>query len=199
MNGIEKITSRIAAEAEEAAAAVLEEAKKKAETIRTGYEERVKAEYEARIAAGKAELEQNVQRTDRSARLDARKALLGVKQELVTEAYQTALQKILALPEEEYVAFLARQAGKAALTGKETILLNASDKERRGAKTVEAANALVKERGLVPALTLSDEVRDMVGGLVLKSGSVEVNCSVESLLELSHNRLDAEVADILFR
>ena len=54
------------------------------------------------------------------------------------------------------------------------------------------------KRGLPAGLTLSPETGDFSGGLKLRDGSVEVNCTVDTLLSLSRNRLDAEIAAILF-
>lgn len=197
MNGIEKITARITAEAEAEAAAVLAEAEKKAAAVKAEYDKKAGAEYDARMSAGAEETRQRIGRADRAARLDAKKAVLGVKQEMIGAAYAAAKAKILALPEEEYTAFLAKSIGEAALTGDETVILSAADKARLGEKVLEKAGAILQAKGLTPALTLG-EAREISGGVVLKKGSVEVNCTVDSLLEMSHNRLDAEVAGILF-
>ena len=47
-------------------------------------------------------------------------------------------------------------------------------------------------------LTLSDATRDMAGGLMLKQGDIEVNCTVDTLLDLTRDELAARVADVLF-
>jgi len=199
MNGIDKITSRITAEAESAAAAVMAEAESQAAGIRGEFEKKAKEVYDARMVAGKQEIEQAAERVRRGARLDAKKSILGLKQEMLMTAYDAAKAKIVNLPEEEYVAFLAQQAGKAAFSGKEEIILNAADLARVGDKVVAAANAVAKERGVNGGLTLSSVTREIAGGVILREGSVEINCSVESLLDMSHNRLDADVAAVLFR
>ena len=67
-----------------------------------------------------------------------------------------------------------------------------------GEEIVRGANAILTERGLPAGLTLSDESGDFSGGLKLCEGSVEVNCTVDTLLALSRNSLDAEIAAILF-
>ena len=199
MNGIEKITARITAEAEAEAAAILSEAESAAAAVRSEYAGKAEAEYSARLLSGTEEIEQNKARIDRAARLEAKKAILSAKQELLSEAYASAGRKLLSLPEEDYAAFAAELAGNAARTGDETVILNAADRARVGEKVVAAANALLQDRGLPGKLTLSDETREISGGVVLRKGSVEVNCTVESLLEWSHSRLDADVAGILFR
>ena len=149
-------------------------------------------------AAGKEAAEQRVLRQQRTNRLEARKDILGLKQELVSAAYDKARQAILALDEDKYVAFLAAQAGAAALTGSEEIVLGKGDRERAGAKIVAAANAAAEKRGITGAMKLSDAVLPADGGLVLRRGSIEVNCTLDKLLEMSHSSLDAEVASVLF-
>ena len=96
------------------------------------------------------------------------------------------------------MAFLAAQAGAAALTGSEEVVLGKADRERLGARIVEAANAAAAKRGLAADMKLSDAVLPADGGLVLRRGSIEVNCTLDKLLEMSHSSLDAEVASVLF-
>ena len=81
----------------------------------------------------------------------------------------------------------------------DTLILSAADRESLGEKIVAAANALAAKRGLPGELKLSDKTRDMAGGVVLRQGDIEVNCTLDSLLELSRGSLDAEVARILFQ
>ena len=199
MNGIEKITGRILSEAEAEAAAIVEEAEKNAAAVRAQWAEKAEKTAAEQLEKGEAEIEQKVQRAARAARLDAKKEVLGLKQEMVSAAYGLALDKILALPREKYAEFLASQAAAAALTGKEEVILNGADRAAVGEAVLASANAKLRGRGLPGELTLSEATREMSGGLALKQGSVEVNCTLESLIELSRSALDAEVAGILFR
>ena len=117
MNGIEKITARITAEADEAAAAVIAEAEKTAEEIRAGYQKKADEAYEARMNEGNTEVRLRAERVERAAKLQSRKDTLALKQSLLECAYDRAKEKLLALPEKDYKAFLASQAGRAAVTG----------------------------------------------------------------------------------
>jgi V/A-type H+/Na+-transporting ATPase subunit E len=197
MNGIEKITARITAEAEEAAAAVTADAEKAAESVRTAYKKKADEAYETRMNAGNEEIRRDSERAERAARLQGRKDTLALKQSILSRAYDKAKEKLLALPRGQYCEFLASQAGNAAVTGHETVVLNSQDKPM-GETIVSRANEIAASRGLPAALTLSDESGDFSGGLKLREGSVEVNCTVDTLLDLGRSRLDAEVAAILF-
>jgi V/A-type H+-transporting ATPase subunit E len=198
MNGIEKITARILAEASAEAEAILAAARAQAEEIGADYEKKAQEEYQSCMRAGALNTQQRVQRMGNTARLEAKKEILALKQELIAEAYTKAREMILNLPQEEYVAFLAAQAGKAAISGDEEIVLNAADRAKVGEQVVAAANALVKERGLEPKLVLAEATAAVSGGLLLRKGAVEVNCGLDSLVEMSRNSLDAEIAAVLF-
>jgi len=198
MNGIEKITKEIASETEAEITSVLTAAEASASALTEEYAAKAKAAEEELLRAGKDAAEQRVQRQERTARLEARKEILSLKQELVSAAYDKAKAAILALDEDKYVAFLAAQAGAAALTGSEELVLGKGDRERLGDRIVAAANAAAAGRGLPGEMKLSDATLPADGGLVLRRGSIEVNCTLDKLLEMSHSALDAEVASVLF-
>ncbi len=198
MNGIEKITKQIASEAEAEINAILAQAEADAAATAESFAKQAQTEADELLRAGKENAQQRVMRQERTTRLEARKDILGLKQELVSAAYDKARKAILALDEDKYVAFLAAQAGAAALTGSEEIILSQADRDRLGEKLVAAANAAAAKRGLPGTMKLSDETRPVSGGLVLRRGSIEVNCTLDKLLEMTRSSLDAEVASVLF-
>ena len=198
MKGIDKITSRILADAEAECAAVKAESDKHCGEIKAEAEKKAQDEYWRLVREGVRDTEQRVQRMDRTARLEARKSVLNMKQDAVTKAFELARDKIAELPERDYVGFLARQAAEAAITGQEEVIFCERDRRSVGSKAVRAANDMLAARGLPGMLTLSDSTREMAGGLVLRQGDIEVNCTVDTLLELSRGELAAGVAEVLF-
>ena len=198
MKGIDKITSRILADAEAECAAVRAESDRHCEAIRAENEKRAQDEYWKLVREGVRDTEQRVQRLDRTARLEAKKSILNMKQEAVSRAFELAKDKIAELPERDYIGFLAREAAGAAITGQEEVIFCERDRKSVGAKAVKAANELLAAKGMPGLLTLSDATRDMAGGLMLKQGDIEVNCTVDTLLDLTRDELAARVADVLF-
>ena len=110
------------------------------------------------------------------------------------EAISWHLKQLLNLPEQEYTALLADLAVKAAVTGREAVILSQKDRTRYGKQVVTAAN----ERLNGGRLTLSEQTRPIQGGVILSDGDVEVNCSFETLVRLQRGALDRPVAQILF-
>lgn len=197
MNGIDKITSRISSEAKAEVDALMKMAQDKAAAVAAEYAQKAEAAYAAKLAAGKNEIEQQTQRSDRTASLEARRTILAAKQEMVGAAYEKAAALIAAMPENSKVAFLAKLAVEAAENGVGEVLLSAADKASIGSKVVEAANALLAAKGTKAELKLGDAA-EIAGGLILKNGNISANCTLESLLEMSRSKMDAIVAGILF-
>ena len=116
MNGIEKITGRIEADAQEQAKAIAAEAEARCAEIRADYDKQAQDQYWARVRDGVKACEDRVQRMGRLAEMEARKSVLAA-----------ALDKICTMPQADYVAYLAKLAAQAATTGTETLVFNAKD------------------------------------------------------------------------
>lgn len=198
MNGINKITDRIAAEAQEEIAAIQTEAREKCREIKESYDKQAQDEYWRLLKEGAKDGELQAKRLSGAAVLEAKKSILSMKQEAVTKILEEAADRICSLPDAEYIAFLSRLAGEAAFTGTEEIIFNARDKAAFSKQVVKGANEILKKRGLMPKLTVSQETGDFKGGLMVKQGDIEVNCCVETLIEMNRDKLASQIAEILF-
>ena len=76
----------------------------------------------------------------------------------------------------------------------EDLLLSAKDREAVGPAVVKAANA----RKAGAAFRLSEETRETGGGLVLRRGRVELNCSFTEKLRQLRQEESSAVARLLF-
>ncbi len=195
MKGTEKLIAHIKADADAQVNAILAQAEQQCAGIRGDFDKQAAALYAERLRAGVKETQDKVDGEARIARMEGRKELLAAKQELVSRSFRKAQEQIVSLPEEQYVAFLAKLAAQASVTGEEKIVLNARDRKAIGEKLVKAANARLKNG----RLSLAEETGDFAGGLILRRGSIEANCTVELLVELSRSELSAQVAEILFQ
>ena len=196
MNGIDKITQRITEQIDREIAEIQAKAKEQADAITADYAARIKKETEDILAHGKTAAAEREERLASMAQMEAKKAELAIKQEMLTRAFDLALEKLCALPDEQYTEFLATLAAKAARTGKETVILSQKDRTRVGKAVVTKANELIGAGG---ALTLSEKTRPIKGGLILSDGAVEFNCTFETLIRLKKTEMAGEVASILFQ
>ena len=195
MNGIEKITGRINEDAQREIDAITEKARAEAEAITARYQAQADQESAEILARGRHNADERVERLASVAQLEAKKMTLAAKQYVLGEAFDKALKDLTELPEEKYVALLAALAVKAARTGRETLIFNPSDRTRYGVKVATMANGALGKKG---NLTLSEETRDIRGGLLLSDGDVEVNCAFETLVRLTRNQIAGDVAKVLF-
>ena len=123
---------------------------------------------------------------------------LETKQALVDAAFRQAEQQLLSLPTAEYTKLCAQLAARASASGSEELIFCAEDRERVGQAVVEQANALLQKAGKAAKLTLSAETRPMRGGVVLKDGLVETNCSIGTMISGLRPALSGKVAACLF-
>ncbi len=194
MNGIENIVARIGEDAAREAASITENAQAQAEAVLTDCRAKAEQEAAAIVARGKAQAETKEERLVNTARLEAKKELLGAKQAMVDEAFSRALEQLGKLEQGKLTALLAGLAATASSNGCEQVILSEKDRTACGAQVVEQANTLLKGG----KLTLSEESRPMAGGVILKDDKIETNCSFEVLLHLKREELTAQVAGVLF-
>jgi len=192
MKGTEKIIAHIEADARAQADAVIAAAEERCAGIKANYEEQASRLYSDRVRDGVKLCQDQEDGALRISRMESRKSVLAVKQEMVDKSFRLAVEEIVSLPEERYIAFLASLAKRACVTGKEEVILNKRDHAAVGKKLLEAINRDGAH------MTLSRETREIAGGLILRRGSVEANCSVELLVELCRGELSSKLADVLF-
>ena len=195
MKGIDKIVSRLESDAQAEIDALNAETRRQCDEILAGYREKADAAYEQRLREGKAGAAQRAERMASAADLEAKKLLLAFKQEMVGDVFTRAAAKLAKLPKKEYIAFLSAQAVKAAINGQGELVFNKKDAAEVGAEVAKAANAQLGSNG---KLTVSKETRNIPGGMIVKNGDIEANCSVDVLVHLRRNDLSSQVAEILF-
>jgi len=198
MNGIEKITEKIIGDGTSFAEETVSAAKKEAAGISEEYAERARRAGEGIVERGREQAAEIERRICSVAQLEMRKATLAKKQELISQAFDKALEKLRSLDDATYAAMLVKFAVDNAVTGKEEVLLSQSDRSRFGKQVVMDANKQLEAAGKEHSLTLSAATADIDGGLVLKDGDVEANCALSAIVALLKEELALDVANALF-
>lgn len=227
MEGIEKITTRIAQDADAEIARLNQQTQEQIREMQDKAQAQADRERADILARGRRAADERLERLKSAAGMETRKLELAMKQEVLSQAFDQALDQLCALPDAEYVELLTRLVLEASSTGKEQLVFSPKDRARVGKQVVVAANeAMVK--GVVPdlpeaitetkvgaflgkvvnstaamvtgtgLLTLSEETRNIRGGFILVDGDVEVNCAFETLVRLQREKLERRAAEILF-
>ena len=193
MNGIEKITKRIDAQAQAEIDCLLAEAKDQAEELTERAKAQAAAEAAELAARNEKAAAEREERLIGAAQMEAKKIVLAARQELLEQAYAKALEKLCSMPDAEYTKVLATLLEEAAPDGKGSVIFAPDVKERIGKETVALAN-----EKLQGSLTLAEETRPMQGGFILSKGNVEVNCTFETLVRLQKAETAGAVLKKLF-
>lgn len=198
MKGTEKIIAHIRADGDAEAKKIIDAASKQAEEKRAESFKAALSEYEKLMQAGNAECEDILSGSRRIAEMEAKKSVLSVKQEMISAAFDAAREEIVNMPRDKYTQFLARMAAEATASGMEEIVLNARDKAEVGKSVCKAANELLSAKGTPGKLTVSEDTADISGGVIVRFGGIETNCSIDALIRQRRSGLSTEVAAALF-
>ena len=198
MKGTEKIIAHIRADGDAEAKKIIDAASKQAEEKRAESFKAAPAEHEKLMQAGNAECEDILSGSRRIAEMEAKKSVLSVKQEMISAAFDAAREEIVNMPRDKYTQFLARMAAEAAASGMEEIVLNARDKAEVGKSVCKAANELLSAKGTPGKLTVSEDTADISGGVIVRFGGIETNCSIDALIRQRRSGLSTEVAAAMF-
>jgi len=129
--------------------------------------------------------------------LEYRKMLLSAKQEMMGKAKIEAMKKLSALGDDQYVALMKDKLLMCAASGEGTIAVAASE-TRLNKAFLKDANAALKKSAGKGNITFAAAPADISGGFIYACGGLEINMSLESLLNEAWQDAETQVADVLF-
>ncbi len=195
---LEKLLDKIRSDGRAEAEAILAEAHAEAGRI----------EAEALDAAGEIRLEQRAKarrsaeresmRILSNARSTARMTVLATKRGILARVVDTARNRIEQLPDAEYRAWLKTLLLSGARSGNEEIQPAAADRHFLDAKFLAEVNEELAGRGLAGNLRMSPDDARAARGCVMREGGVEINLSVDILLQQAFQDTEDELAGVLF-
>ena len=188
VSGLEGILAQIEGEARAAAQQTLAAAKARAD-------EECAAIAAAAGAEGRQQAQDALRRAESAAQLQRRRGLLAAKQALIAETLQAALQKLQALPDEEYFAALRTLAVRYAQPGQGTLYFGSRDLARVPQGYEAVLNAALDEG---KSVCISPESRPIANGFVLAYGGIEENCSLSALFAADRDAMQDLAGSILF-
>ncbi len=212
MNGIEKITSQIIADAEKYEKKVRENCLEQCDIARNTEKERADAVCEEERKKCDIECAGVAERAISSAKVIERNILLDAKNARIDGIFKLARERLEDLDEEVYLSFLEKNLKKAvellnapeedgfgydgADTGIYTLILNKNDKAEFGEKLLKNTEDLISGRAC--SMVLSDKCAEICGGFILSRCERELDCSFETLLREASQTMRQEINAILF-
>ncbi len=145
--------------------------------------------YAARLGREEPEV---LRRREIVAELDAKRIDLGVRQRLMSEAFEASLKQMIDLAPDKYVKFADKLMAQAVATGKEIVFVGKNEKHL-DQRWLDGYNASHNT-----TLTLSPEKLPISGGFVLRNDRIDTNCSWEMLIADARADIETEVVKRLF-
>lgn len=191
---VDDILNRIRADADEAGRGILAEAKREADAVLARAREKAEAERTRLRARAKQRSDEERNRIVTLAKLSARRDLLSEKQGLIDRVFDETRKSIIAMPADEYGRFIKGFLRRTVETGDEEVIVGEGER-RIDQKLLDEVS---RELGKPGGLKLSSERRTIDGGFILRRGKTETNCALDTILRDARERLETDVAGILF-
>lgn len=195
MKGKEAIVARILDDARQEAEAITDEAEARVREMQS----RQQAQAEAAIAAFGENIEARSQeiraRYISVGKLDMRKKMLAAKQGLIDEAFREALSSVTRMPNDRYKALLEKLVLASAGDADEEIVFGENDPHNLGEVFVKEMNAKLSGKG---RLSLGKPSPEFESGFILRRGGRETNCTMDAVLKSLRERIEPQVAALLF-
>lgn len=198
MSNIKNLTEKILEEAkykEKEIAAYAESEKEKilSSKIKEAEDERklilLKAEEEAKTKK---------ERIISSTTLKVRNEKLEIKQKLISEVFDKALEELCSMNSSKLKNFIKHTILDLDIEGDETIILNEDGKSKIDDKFIEDLNFIFLARNKKGELKVREENGNFKGGFIVEKNGVEINNTFESLMDSMKDELEYEVSKALF-
>ena len=189
-------------EAQEKADVIIQDANAEASAIQAKAEKSAEVEKTKILENGKKQSDMRYQQIISEAKMNARRAKLGAKEEVIEAAFNQAtgeLKEKASSGSDDYKDSLSKMIKEAAdeIGGDDLIIqLNEADTNEIK-KGISSGNTFELE-GIKFQL---GEPINVIGGAILKTsnGDIEVNNTIEARLERYKSILRSEVAEVLFK
>jgi V/A-type H+-transporting ATPase subunit E len=195
---LSEIVAKISGDARAEAQALIAQAEAQAQQ----YISRAQAEIEAQCRQLLSQGEQQAARRKKQrlqiASLEVRKQILAQKQALITQVFDQALQELERLDDKKYASIINNMLANYPLVGDEEIIVSDTDRRRLGEGFIAQLNQRLKSQGKKGGCKWFEEQRPLKGGVIIRRGKIEANCSFESLLKSQQEDLEQKIARILF-
>ena len=132
------------------------------------------------------------------ANLGVKKTILSEKQKIMEDVFGNALESILKSGNKNYQNFIKKLVLDNVEKGDETIFIGHSDKNRISEDFIEDINKELKAKGKKGELKLSTSYLPIKGGIIIGSGAIRKNISLELLLKNVREESETQISKILF-
>jgi len=132
------------------------------------------------------------------ANLDAKKTILSQKQVLIDSVFKKALSSILNMNDKDYGHFIKKLIMRNIENGDEIISICETDSKRITKNFLDRINQELKDKGKKGDLHLDSQYVPIKGGIIIGSGHIKKNISLELLMQKAREAYEMEISQQLF-
>ena len=193
-----KIVFKIQEEAAAEVAAILAEAKNKADASTKKIIDEAHAKAQEIQQESLLDAKEAAHRQELIAELEARKNSLDSKRQILEEAYNLAAKELAQLTDEKWKKLIIAIINNASVTGQEKLCVPAKDLPKYKNGFLLEINADLTAKGKKGELVLAEEAAPFADGVLLIGKNSDVDCSFGTILQEMRRKTEREVAAILF-
>ena len=193
-----KIVFKIQEEAAAEVAAILAEAKNKADASAKKIIDEAHAKAQEIQEVSLLDAREAAHRQELIAELEARKNSLDSKRQILEEAYNLAAKELAQLTDEKWKKLIIAIVNNASVSGQEKLCVPAKDLPKYKNGFLLEINADLTAKGKRGELALAEETAPFSDGVLLIGKNSDVDCSFATILQEMRRKTEREVAAILF-
>ena len=130
--------------------------------------------------------------------LNSKKDILSEKQTIIANIFSEVLDRIVGLEDERYLSLLEKLILDNIETGDEIVYIGSQERQAINQKFINTINVKLKSQGKKGNLELSEKRVPIMGGVILGTGEIRKNASLEVILEKIKDEIETELNQFLF-
>ena len=196
MTGLENILKSITDDAKFKADEIILDAKNEEKKILESSRLKANERFFEIVNNAESQAREIMKRAKSQAELERKNILLEKKSKLINDTILSTKDYILNLDDKNYFNLILLICERYALPYKGEIIFSSKDFNRipRGFKT--AVSKIAKKHG--GDLKVSEETRNISGGVILSYGEIEENCSIDALINEKRDDLEDKLNLLFF-
>lgn len=198
MSNIKNLTEKILEEAKHKEKEIAAYAESEKEKILSSKIKQAEDERKLILLKAEEEAKTKKERIISSTTLKVRNEKLEIKQKLISEVFEKALEELCSMNSSKLKNFIKHTILDLDIEGDETIILNEDGKSKIDDKFVEDLNFIFLARNKKGELKVREENGNFKGGFIVEKNGVEINNTFESLMDSMKDELEYEVSKALF-
>lgn len=132
------------------------------------------------------------------ARLNAKKELLSEKQTIINNIFSETLKRIIEFDDKKYLSLIENLILENVEIGDETVYFGNQERPAINQEIIVKINDKLKKQGKKGELSISKDRLPIIGGVVIGTGQIKKNASLEVVLEKTKDEMETRLNHFLF-